>query len=416
MKIGLSFLGNIKYQTAAYIWHSPVTGEIQRYETDLFPETLSVFFSLDKLLVFVTKKAREHENSYRLQQKLGDLVEFVNIPDGKDENEMWQIFDIVTEKVPKNSEIVIDITHAFRYLPLIVFNLASYLRRIRNVEVYKIVYGNWEARDESFEPPHAPVFDLTSTMELQNWLYGIDAFQRRGEAYELAVSLAKTQGRFYKNKALSNNTNRPQKLKDTGQCLQDFSEAIRLLRPLKAFETAEELLSLLEDVRHESMLWAKPFADILRELENEIKPLKLNKPLVLNKDHLLAEYYLILYYLGKDLIVQAVLLTREFLVSYLTWQLGLQDQWRDRDLRGKIEGDLNRVIRWKQGKQGGAVPDWYDNKVAGADTIIRLWGDIIGLRNSIAHCEMNQAATCNPSTIRNNIRNITLEIQSLLYQ
>lgn len=251
------------------------------------------------------------------------------------------------------------------------------------LSVSKIVYGNWEARDTSFQPPHAPVFDLTSTLELQNWLYGIDVFQRRGEAYELTASLTKTQGRFYKKKTLGNNINRPQKLKDTGQCLQDFCEAIRLLRPLKVFKTAEKLFSLLEDVRHESMLWAKPFADILRELENEIKPLKLNKPLELNKNHLMAEYHLILYYLEKDLVVQAVLLTREFLVSYLVWQMGIQYQWRDRDLRCKIEQELNQAALWKQGKKGGAVPDWYD-KIAGADTIIKLWGDIIGLRNSIA--------------------------------
>jgi len=413
MKIGLSFLGPSDYKTAVYVWRPSSTDRTCEYETDLFPETLNIFFTLTKLLIFVTKDARKHENCHRLQLKLGDLVEFVDIPDGKNENELWQIFDIVTEKVPSNASVIIDITHAFRYLPLVIFNLASYLRRIKNVEVSNIVYGNWEVRDTSFQPPRAPVFDLTSTLELQNWLYGIDAFQRRGEAYELATSLAKTQGRFYKKEISVNSINRPQKLKDTGHCLQDFSEAIRLLRPLKAFEAAKELFSFLEDVHNESILWAKPFAEILRELENEIKLLKLNKPLELNKNHLKAEHHLILYYLEKDLIVQAVLLAREFLVSYLAWQTGIQDQWRDRDIRCKIERKLNQATRWKQGKEDSTVPDWYD-KIAGADILIKLWGDVVELRNSIAHCEMNQAETCNPSTIRNNIRNITSQIQSLL--
>jgi len=414
MKIGISFLGPTDYRNAVYVWQ-PSNDSVFEYETDLFPETLNIFFTLKKLMVFVTKDARKHNNCNRLKQKLGDKVEFVDIPDGKNENELWQIFDIVTEKVPSNASIIIDITHAFRYLPLFIFNFASYLRRIKNVEVSNIIYGNWEARDNSFKPPRAPVIDLTSTLELQNWLYGIDAFQRRGEAHELAASLEETQRRFYKKGFSINDddTERPQKLKRTGRLLEDFSEAIRLLRPLKAFETATKLFSILKDVRNESILWAKPFAEILKEMEKEITLLKLSEPLILNKDHINVEFQLINYYLQKDLIVQAVLLTREFLVNYLSWQKGIQENWRDRGTRYIVEQELNKAIRWKQGKKDGAVPDWY-NKIAGADTLIKLWGDVIYLRNSIAHCEMNQAEIYKPSTIRNNIQDMIFQIKALL--
>ena len=55
-------------------------------------------------------------------------------------------------------------------------------------------------------------------------------------------------------------------------------------------------------------------------MEKEITLLKLSEPLILNKDHINVEFQLINYYLQKDLIVQVVLLTREFLVNYLSWQ------------------------------------------------------------------------------------------------
>ena len=91
----------------------------------------------------------------------------------------------------------------------------------------------------------------------------------------------------------------------------------------------------------------------------------------------------------------------------------IQENWRDRGTRYIVEQEPNKAIRWKQGKQDGAVPDWY-NKIAGADTLIKLWGDVIYLRNSIAHCEMNQAEIYKPSTIRNNIQDMIFQIKALL--
>jgi hypothetical protein len=79
------------------------------------------------------------------------------------------------------------------------------------------------------------------------------------------ASLTKTQGRFYKKTVQAQSVNWPQNLIKAGRKLQNFSEAISLLRPLKAFETTKELFLLLKDVHNESMLWAKPFAEVLRE-------------------------------------------------------------------------------------------------------------------------------------------------------
>ncbi len=41
-------------------------------------------------------------------------VEQVEIPIGIDEKEIWNIFEIIFEKINEGDEIYIDITHAFR--------------------------------------------------------------------------------------------------------------------------------------------------------------------------------------------------------------------------------------------------------------------------------------------------------------
>jgi CRISPR-associated DxTHG motif protein len=56
-----------------------------------------------------------------LQAKLGHRVEWVDIPEGRSEQELWEIFDRVASAVDEGDTILLDITHAFRSIPMIVF-------------------------------------------------------------------------------------------------------------------------------------------------------------------------------------------------------------------------------------------------------------------------------------------------------
>lgn len=314
--------------------------------------------------------------------------------------------------MPPHSEIIIDVTHAFRSLPLIVFNVASYLRRIKNVQVAQIVYGNWEARDSSHDPPRAPVIDLTTMLELQDWLHGIDAFRRRGEADELSASLSKTQGQIWQTSPADIiNNDLPRKLKHTAAQLRSFSEALRLLRPLEVLQAAAELNNLLDTVQEEAKQWTKPFADILQDLSNEVNPLKVTRPSILNPAHLKAQVKLIHYYLKKDLVVQAVLLTREWLVSFLIWKQGGQEQWRKRYKRHSAEKELNCAAALQRG-ENATLPVWY-NKFSESGELAGLWNEVIGLRNDVAHCAMN-IQTQSASKIRSSIQKITARLDKLI--
>lgn len=411
MKIGLSFLGIGNYRMANYYW-SPTEQKKQEYNTTLFPETLPAFFNVSKLLVFVTQKAAADTNCLELQKRMGNLLKLVKIPEGKNETELWNIFSIVAAEVPPHSEIIIDVTHAFRSLPLIVFNVASYLRRVKNVQVAQIVYGNWEARDESHDPPRAPVIDLTTMLDLQDWLHGIDAFRRRGEADELAASLSRTQGQIWQTSSADIiNNELPHKLKHTAAQLRNFSEALRLLRPLEVLQASAELNNLLETVQEEARRWAKPFADILQDLSNEIIPLQVEKPAILNTTHLKAQVRLIHYYLKKDLVVQAVLLTREWLVSFLICKQEGQKQWRERYKRLSAEKELNCAAAMQRG-ENIPLPIWY-NKFPESEELTSLWNETTGLRNDVAHCAMN-VQTRPAGTIRSSIQKIVERLEKLV--
>ena len=425
MRIGLSFLGLSRYQVAAYYWKDKDYGVLK---TNLFPETLPAFFSVTELIVFVTKEAKGHEHCRQLKENLGDTVKMVEIPSGKKEEELWEIFDIVAKQVPPNSTIIMDITHAFRSLPMVIYNVALYLRRIKNIKIERIIYGNWEARDKSYSPPLTPIFDLTPTLDLQDWLHGIDYFQRRGDAEELANSLSRTQGRLYQTRD-SGKAKLPRKLVNMARGLNNFSEALRLLRPLATFQTTTTVCNLLESAEDEVILWAKPFADILQDLNKELSPLVAPEPTNLSRDNLRTQLKLVHYYLDKDLVVQAVLLAREWLVSCLMLLTDRELDWRDRKARVRAERELGRVYRYHRkendyklrGKLHSGVvtllgkcklPSWYRD-IPQASTIRDIWDNLSKLRNDVAHCAMNTDAI-SPEKIRSKIRTLIPDMEALL--
>ena len=52
-----------------------------------------------------------------LKNCLGDVVKEVPIPEGRSEEELWQIFDICVAQVAEGDQIILDVTHGFRSLP-----------------------------------------------------------------------------------------------------------------------------------------------------------------------------------------------------------------------------------------------------------------------------------------------------------
>jgi len=63
------------------------------------------------------------------------------IPDGKDTDEIWEIFDIIYNALEEDDNIYIDITHSFRYLPMLLLVLLNYAKYLKNIKIKQITYG-----------------------------------------------------------------------------------------------------------------------------------------------------------------------------------------------------------------------------------------------------------------------------------
>ena len=110
-------------------------------------------------------------------------VETLSIPDGKSEEEMWTIFNTVYDALKPNDELYFDLTHSFRYLPMLVLVLGNYAKFLKGVKVNHISYGNYEARNTATN--EAPLMDILPLTMLQDWTFAAADLIQNGNIKKL---------------------------------------------------------------------------------------------------------------------------------------------------------------------------------------------------------------------------------------
>ena len=200
--LGTGFYGECKYCTDSF------TSSNTRFIQQATIEYLNVknsWTESDCIYIVLTKKAKEtnweneqenrinpstkqEERYIRLKEILSEMelpcsIRIIDIPDGRDETEMWTIFHRLFDVVEPNDELFFDLTHSFRYLPMLVLVLGNYARFLRDTKVRHISYGNYEARN--VETNLAPLMDVLPLATLQSWTFAAADLIQNGNARQL---------------------------------------------------------------------------------------------------------------------------------------------------------------------------------------------------------------------------------------
>src|SRR2546421_1162326 len=298
MKV-ISFIGAGLYHVCRYKYGD---GEV---ETHLFPHAVTTFFKPDSLCVLLTPKAEAAKPPFapgderRAEDYFSKLVEVhklealrdrdktyyeqlceihqvcaltmpqkVLIPNGESEVELWQIFHAMANELNKGEEVVFDITHAFRSLPLLAFIAAAYLRKTKDIKLKAIVYGAHEARREEGGTEITPVFDLTPFIELLDWMTATEQFRETGNARLLAEML-----KVKKGAAAS-----------LAHKIQHLSQGLRVLRPLQVMREAAELPQAINSAKVEVTGTVPPFAELIERVSRDYGRFGLANPDAENQD------------------------------------------------------------------------------------------------------------------------------------
>lgn len=209
-KVFMSVLGTGNYQVCTYVRN--LTRHKTRFVQDAILRDVGVdtWGAEDMVCILLTEEARNsnwsggvRKNGQKVQYdglekvlddaKLKCHVQGVDISDGKDETEMWQVFSKMYDLLQDGDELYFDLTHGYRYLPMLLLVLGNYAKFLKNVRITYMAYGNWEGRelDEvDHENDLAPIIDLLPLSVLEDWTFAAGAFKETGRV-EPIVKAAK---------------------------------------------------------------------------------------------------------------------------------------------------------------------------------------------------------------------------------
>ncbi|BAU44915.1 TIGR02221 family CRISPR-associated protein [Leptolyngbya sp. O-77] len=376
----LTFLGTNTYSCTTYVWQD------QEKQTEYVAAALAEFFQVETVQVFLTSEARaKHWEAF---QQAVPQAKDIDIPSGQSEDELWQIFESVVNSVEPDEIIILDVTHSFRSIPLFVFLAGIYLQRARNVKIAGVYYGAYE-RDRE----RSPIFDLTPTLKFAEWLTATDKFLNTGSAKELGQLLSTIQQDFYRQGRQNQEPIAPRALRQFGDRIQAISDSIELVRPLKLMEETAQLEKISnETLKTEVGIFAQPFALLLDRIQADYSQFALAQPREAASSETLAKQFdLLCWYVDKSLSTQAILLSREWVVSTLC--VGLGRDYLQKSEREFVEQSLNQLVEWAKDKESNPQPSAADALkpiVADLEDLSKLWSQLRDMRNDLAHTEMRQ--------------------------
>ncbi len=125
-----------------------------------------------------------------IQELCEDLdVNTVSIPDCNNEEEIWDMFQIIYQNIQQDDEIIFDITHGFRSIPMLAIAVVNYANIIRGCKFKAIHYGAFEASKKveinGAKVKRTNIIDLTSFSDLMSWSNAADNFIRFGNSNQM---------------------------------------------------------------------------------------------------------------------------------------------------------------------------------------------------------------------------------------
>jgi CRISPR-associated Csx2 family protein len=286
--------------------------------------------SSDRILIFTTDGATEknwspdgHKDGCEgLESRLQRLnlpapVSRKRIPEGKSEAEIWEIFSIIENELQSGDNVVFDITHAFRSIPMLAIVVLHYAKAIKNVALKGIYYGALEALGSlsyveslPLDKRRVPIFDLTSFSNLLDWSLAIDRFLGAGDA-SLACSLA----------GLESSCAAPETSVEDQPSSEMAGIATSLARFSKALATCRgpEIGPAVASLREEVKLCAErtlppPFIPLLDRVRSQMS--------VFDGDEIHDGIRAAKWCLDHNLIQQGYTILQEFIITFLTKSIG----------------------------------------------------------------------------------------------
>lgn len=415
-RIFLSFLGTSPYETCNYY----LDNKEQTIETPYVQTAITQFLCAnwqaeDKIVIFTTQKAFEKNwQSSDSKQGLEQELKSVNLPcniknimisDGKDTTEIWEIFQKLCDEVRDNDHIIFDITHAFRFLPMLTIIAFIYLKTLKKIEITGVYYGAFEALGTPNEVKNMPVserlvpiFDLTSFVYLADWSIAVDRFVMAGNSQAIS-ELVKQEAMplIIEHKIAKNETfAQAQLLQNISKHLNDFTQNISVCRALNITESAKKLKQDIEAYKEQANnTMIVPFIPLLNKIERIIVEFD-------DLDEIKNGIAAVKWCIEHNLIQQAYTILLEILITFVIASLKdnkipsifkrpLKNNIKIRSLVTSEAGSLSQKTEWNYNQQDKQAADLIKDFFRDKEELVTLIDKISQMRNNLNHAGYNNA-------------------------
>jgi CRISPR-associated Csx2 family protein len=411
-KVFVSFLGTNDYIPCNYIWES-----FRPLKNVRFVQEATISWhckgweETDEILIFTTEEAHQKnwlDDGHKdqdgnvisregLETRLALLslpvrIREVTIPTGKNEQEIWDIFSTIVNKLEDGDELHLDITHAFRSLPLLATVIINYAKVVKNIQVKAISYGAMEAvgnvrqvKQIDIEQLDIPVFNLLPFDQLLDWSSAIDRFIVAGDA--TGIQSLTSANVILRKKEVRGPDKEADSLKKMADALMSFSKTLAACRGKNIVQDAAELKDTIHNVKEQNLV--KPLTPLLEKLEKTVAEFSNDEV----RDGVAAAGWC----LKHNLVQQGFTLLQETMCTYILKQSTKEDS-NDKNKRNlvgmaiAIERDGKAFDDWSPDAQHNKkiiqeIRDWLRTHQKLFDSMNNLSQD----RNDLNHAGMNDS-------------------------
>lgn len=188
-RVFVSFLGLGNYQPCEYSFRGRTlapTRYVQAAEVEYFGAS-----SFDRFVVLHTPQSKlkhwdgPNADGALLRAQLlalgvdeAQLVPQLISDDLADATKQWQWFEALLDRVDPEDVLVIDMTHGFRAVPIVISSALGYLQRVKRARIEAVLYGADQAG--------GVIVDMTNFYVIQEWADGVSRLLESADTTKLA--------------------------------------------------------------------------------------------------------------------------------------------------------------------------------------------------------------------------------------
>ncbi|MGR5243176.1 TIGR02221 family CRISPR-associated protein [Vibrio sp. PNB23_22_6] len=117
-----------------------------------------------------------HKLESKINQQSSIPYSLILVPDGATEHEQAEFFATFTTAVHPNESIVLDVTHGFRFMPILAFSSLQFLQFVKQVKVQNLLYAMYTPNQDI-----SLIFSLQQSIELDRWVNALSQYDHSGD-------------------------------------------------------------------------------------------------------------------------------------------------------------------------------------------------------------------------------------------